>query len=120
MIDFIIKYWIEFAFGILTAVVSFGFKSLKKKIQEKESEQNAIKVAMIAILHDKLFSLCKQYLALGYIPVDDSEGIMDNVKGIYEAYHALGGNGTGTDIYNKFLKLRIMTKEQYEQSIGSN
>ena len=57
---------------------------------------------------------------LGYIPVDDSEGIMDNVKGIYEAYHTLGGNGTGTDVYNKFLKLRIMTKEQYEQSIGSN
>ena len=76
-------------------------------LKKKAIEQEAIKTGMIAILHDRLFQLCNYYLELGYIPLDKAEEILDNLKILYDAYHALGGNGTGTDIYNRTKKLPL-------------
>lgn len=107
MMDFILKYWLQFLFGIITACISAWCGHLSASIKHRKVEQDALKTAMIAILHDRLFQECNQYLALGYIPVEKSEAILDNVKIIYDAYHTLGGNGTGTDVYNKFKSLKI-------------
>lgn len=108
MKEFILEYWIEFLFGLAIAGLSFCYKKLASMLKKKAIEQEAIKTGMIAILHDRLFHLCNHYLELGYIPLDKAEEILDNLKILYDAYHALGGNGTGTDIYNrtKILPLR--------------
>ena len=87
-------------------------KDLSKKIKERKAEQEALKSGLLAILHDRLFSICNQYLAMDYIPVDKSEEILDNAKIIYDAYHGLGGNGTGTAIYEKFMKLQVRKGEK--------
>lgn len=107
MPEFIIKYWLECLFGGLITILGGWCVSLTKKLKRKQMEYSALKVAMVAILHDKLFDICNYYLSLGYIPADKAEEILDNVKMIYEAYHALGGNGTGTLIYEKFLALKV-------------
>lgn len=107
MASFIIEYWLEVIFGIFSASMLAWCKNLQKKLKQKQTEQEALKAGMIAILHDRLFDICNEYLALGYIPADKSEEILDNAKMIYDAYHGIGGNGTGTIIYEKFLKLHI-------------
>ena len=107
MIEFIIKYWLECLFGGLITILGAWCRSLTKKLKRKQTEYDALKAAMIAILHDKLFNICNQYLALGYIPAEKSADILDNARMIYEAYHALGGNGTGTTVYEKFGALNI-------------
>lgn len=107
MPEFIIKYWLECLFGGLITILGGWCVSLTKKLKRKQMEYSALKAAMVAILHDKLFDICNYYLSLGYIPADKAEEILDNVKMIYEAYHALGGNGTGTLIYEKFLALKV-------------
>lgn len=118
MITFIVEYWLECLCGILTTGMVAWVKSLQKKLEKKleekqaelemkEAEQAALKSGMIALLHNSLHRICNEYLALGYIPVDDAEEIFDNTKMIYEAYHGLGGNGTGTAIYEKFLNLPV-------------
>lgn len=107
MADFVLRYWIQFIFGIIITVLSGWCGHLSACIKQRKNEQEALKTAMIAILHDKLFQECSRYLELGYIPVQKSEEILDNISMIYEAYHTLGGNGTGTDVYNKFKSLKI-------------
>lgn len=112
MKEFIIKYWIEFLFGLAIAGLSFCYKKLSSVIKKRTDEQDAIKQGMLAILHDRLFQGCNYYLELGYIPLEKAEEILDNLKILYGAYHALGGNGTGTNIYNRTIILPLKKGEQ--------
>lgn len=107
MLEFVIKYWIEALFALIIGALSAGFRYLWKKRKEDEIEQKAIKTGMIAILHDRLFQACNYHLSLGYIPLNRAEETLDNLKIMYSAYHDLGGNGTGTKIYNRVVELPI-------------
>ena len=107
MTTFIVQYWLEFLFGIFSMGMVAWCGRLHEKLKQRQAEQDALKEGMKAILHDKLFQICNTYLSLGYIPVENSEEILDNAKMIYEAYHGVGGNGTGTAIYERFAKLHI-------------
>ncbi len=100
-------YIAESLFTLISGAIILWCKNLSNKIKERKLEQEALKSGLLAILHDRLFQLCNHYLAFGYIPVDKSEEILDNTKILYDAYHNLGGNGTGTAIYEKFLKLHV-------------
>ncbi len=113
----VMQYWLEAILGVLVGAIGSWCKWLSKALKAREAEQVAIKSAIKAILHDKLFKICNYYLGLGYIPVEKSEEILDNAKMIYDAYHTLGGNGTGTNIYNKFLKLHIEHRDGEEVTI---
>ena len=111
MIEFILKYWLEVVFGLIVTILTACYNKIKAKLNKTEEEYNALKQAMIAMLHDSLYKSCSKYIALGYIPLEKAEEIMDNLKMIYEAYHALGGNGTGTEIYQRFKALPIRSVE---------
>lgn len=111
MRGFITEYWLEFIFGLVIAGLSFCIKVIFKKLKKKNDEDVAIKAGMVAILHDRLFQTCNYFLELGYIPLEKAEEILDNLRILYEAYHALGGNGTGTDIYNRTIKLPLKKAE---------
>lgn len=106
-VEFILQYWMEFLFGLLIAIMSAWIKSLQNKLKIKQVEQNAMRAGMIIVLRGQLSQMCNQYLELGYIPVQDSEDILNEAKEVYDAYHAIGGNGTGTKKYEKFLALEI-------------
>lgn len=107
MEEFILEYWIEFLLGAAVGCLSLCYKKLTFMFKKRLAEQEAIRDGMLATLHDRLFQECSYYLKLGYIPLERAEEILDNLKIIYDAYHALGGNGTGTAIYNRVLKLQI-------------
>ena len=107
MADFIIKYWLQAVFAAILAVLGYFVKKLYGKINQEVAERTAIKTAMIAMLHDRLFQSCQYFIKLGYIPLDDSERVLDNLNMLYNAYSALGGNGTGTAIYNRAKELPL-------------
>lgn len=109
---FILKHLVELILGAAVGCLSFCYKKLTLMFKKRMSEQEAIKLGMIAILHDRLFQSCNYYLELGYIPLNKAEEILDNLKTLYDAYHSLGGNGTGTDIYNRTKKLPLKKEEQ--------
>ena len=111
MEQFIMQHAIEIVFSFAVGIISVRYESLKKKINKKQLEQDAIKTAMIAMLHDRLFQQCNTYLAKGFIPVDDAEEILDNIDMLYDAYHTLGGNGTGTILHDKIRRLKIKKEE---------
>ena len=92
MWQWIAQYWAEWAFGLLgTAVIAVVIK------------YKALLDGVLAILHDRLYCECKRYLAQGHI---DTDGL-HNLEYIYKSYHALGGNGTGTELYNRAKGLPI-------------
>lgn len=101
------KYWLETVLGLAVTVLTFCYKKLASMLKKRAGEQDAIKTAMIAMLHDRLFAECNKYLSLGHIPVEDAEEILNNLGILYDAYHVLGGNGTGTKLYERVCKLKI-------------
>lgn len=101
--DFIIEYWAEFLFGglatVITAVFSAGYRKLAHKVEEQEN----VKDGILAILHDRLYSICQYHLGQGEI----SPNALKNIEYIYKSYHKLGGNGTGTELYQRVKKLPL-------------
>ena len=114
MPEWIAKYWIQWAFGIITGALGLAYKRLSAKVKKHEEERQAkakaqeaemaaIKEGLLAILHDRLYQACTYYIALGSI---DTAGLK-NIEYSYKAYHTLGGNGTGTELYNRAKALPL-------------
>ncbi len=90
MAEFIMEYWLVFAFGIITS----GFGWVLKQFR-------AFKLGLQAILRNEIIWQYNKYMENGYIPIY----AMDNVEAMYKQYHALGGNGTITDLYLELKEL---------------
>ena len=104
---FVVEYWLQAIFGTMIAVLGVMIKNLDIKIKQERAENEAVKIAMVAMLHDRLFQCCRYHIKNGYIPLEESESALDNLRMLYETYHALGGNGTGTELYHRVIKLPI-------------
>ena len=55
------------------------------------------------VTRDRLYAECSRCLTQGSI---DTDGLR-NLEYLYRSYHALGGNGTGTELYNRAKALPI-------------
>ena len=123
MLDFIKQYWLDALFTAILTVFTFAGKALYSKVkkeltsytakQKEESEEQALlKSALVALLHDRLYFACQEYIKAGEITVDD----LDNLGMMYEIYHALGGNGTGTNLYKRCCNLKIRSDTNAQQT----
>ena len=99
MVDFVAKYWLEVAFGCMIAVGGGVYKRIKKYFKKED----LVKTAIVALLHDRIYYLCTEYITRGYITVAE----LRNLGYLYNSYHALGGNGTGTALYEKAKNLDV-------------
>lgn len=99
MLHFIITYWLETAFGLICALAVAGYRKFGRRIKE----QAAIKEGVLSILHDRIFQAASFYISRDYITIEE----LRNVRYLYESYHNLGGNGTGTELYNRIKNLEI-------------
>lgn len=117
MPEWVTKYWLEALFGgilfVLSASTKLLFSRLKKdqlerqkKAEEESAEQKLIKEGVLAILHDRLYQACMHHIDIGEITADD----LRNLEYLYNGYHNLGGNGTGTELYNRCRSLRLKVK----------
>lgn len=95
--DWIIKYWIEFAFGIVTTILGVVVKKLAKKINEQES----IKLGVQALLRDRIIQTYNLYHEKGFCPIYARENIQELAK----QYTNLGGNGVVKDLLEKIKDL---------------
>lgn len=97
MRDFIVKYWVQEVMAAITAAMAFMFK----RVYAWKNEQELVKQGVLAILHDRLYQACQFYLKRGYCTLEDR----DNLDYMFRPYKALGGNGTGEELYNRCLAL---------------
>lgn len=103
MAEFILKYWLEVAFGLVAASGGWAFKIVLKRQKARKLEQDALKEGVLALLHDRLYQGCRYHIKEKEIT--DAE--MKNMEYLYRGYHALGGNGTGTELYERVKDLPL-------------
>ena len=99
MMEFILQYWTEALFGLAITGLSVAYNRLKKRFKE----QDALKEGVVAMLHDRLYQSCMYFIEQGEIPIS----ALKNIERMYKAYHNLGGNGTGTEIYERVTELEL-------------
>ena len=95
ILSYISAHWTEWAIGLL----GLGWGYLVKKV----TEYKTIKDGLLAIMHDRLYQSCTFYIKQGSIDT----GGLKNLEYLYKSYHALGGNGTGTELYNRAKALPL-------------
>lgn len=93
--------------GIVSAILASLITMSKTKIKKEQKMLEALNKGVRALLWDKLNLIYEMGEFYEGIEVDE----LHNAENIYNAYHALGGNGTGTKIYEDIKKLPINTKE---------
>lgn len=106
MVTWILRYWLEVLFGGLATGLLWSYRRVIKRIKARAAEDMAIKAGLLAILHDRIYDACRRCIAEGAVTVEE----LRNIEYLYKAYHTLGGNGTGTELYNRACGLRIKTE----------
>lgn len=103
MLEFIIEYWLEIAFGVVVSAVSFMIKSLYSNYKKITSKQKAIEKGVQALLRNELIRRYREYEEKGAITIIDKE----NIEHMYNEYKNLGGNGTVAKMYDDLMNLEI-------------
>ena len=103
MQQFFLEHIAEVIFTAFTGFLAGAYRSLSKRIKAQEEERKAVKDGLLAMLHDRLYQACLHYITQGWI---DDDGLK-NLEYLYRSYHKLGGNGTGTELYNRAKALPI-------------
>ena len=97
MTNWMQTYWVEVGFGLILTLLGLAYRKIIKEVRQQKAIEEGIK----ALLWDRLYVLHDEACTKGYMSVDG----LKNATNIYTQYHALGGNGVGTDLYERLKKL---------------
>lgn len=111
VIEFIQKFWLQFLLTSVSAFLAWKCKQWYKESEEqkkkkcleekaKDERMKTLETAVLAMLHDRLIQSLVYFLKEKNITSDE----FDNIRIMYEAYTALGGNGTIKVLYTRFEK----------------
>lgn len=114
MKEFIIRYWLQVLFsgilGLLTYTVKKITSELKREKEEQrvafekeKEEQVLMKLALQAILRDRLIQSYNHHKDKGFCAIHDR----DNITNMYNQYHKLGANGVIDSLIDEILKLPV-------------
>lgn len=106
MIGFVKQYWLQFLFGVIATGLTVAVRTMYARLKREIHEQDLIKEGVLALLHDRLYQACQYHIQRGYCSVSD----LKNTEYLYKSYHDLGGNGTGTELFERVKKLPINEK----------
>ena len=88
---------------ILTSILGYVVWLLKQQIKDSDLNSKGI----MLLLRVQLIEYHDKYVALGEIP----SYAYDNFVEMYNAYHALGGNGMITKMYNEIQSLHLQKND---------
>ena len=96
--EFFLKHLLECMLTVIVGILSYFCRYFKRKLDD----QKVIHEALKELLRIQLFNLHTHYVKnRGNIPIYGKE----NATAIYNAYHALKGNGVGTNLYKEIMAL---------------
>lgn len=99
--NWIMEHLLELIFAAVSAGFGLAYKALAGRVKKMRLENEALRDGMQALLRDGIIRQYNRYNDAGEIPIY----ALENVERMYEAYHALGGNGTITGILEKLREL---------------
>jgi hypothetical protein len=93
--------------GWLIATLQSLSKTYQESFKKSSAETEALKDGVRYLLHCRLFDYYAEYKDTTSLPTETWK----EIDRVYEAYHALDGNGTGSRIYEA-LRSKPLEPEQ--------
>lgn len=94
MRDFILKYWPQGLYALITAIFAWAGKRLSNEVKQNKQDNEAMRAGMKALLRAEIISTYNHYENAGYMPIYARENLHD----LHKQYTALGGNGAINDL----------------------
>lgn len=107
MWDFVLKYWLEFVFGLIVAGLSAAYAHLAKKLKAERMKNQAIENGLRGILRIQILDTYDRCIADGN---RISVSRKDAVVSIYQSYCALGDSVDDTikQLYEEIVHMAII------------
>ena len=102
MWDFVVKYWLEFLFGLIVAGLGWGYRNLAKRFRAEREKNEAIENGLRDILRIQILDSYDKCVENGRKITVSRKDAIDSA---YKSYHALGGNGTITKLVEEVKRL---------------
>ena len=116
--EFILSHVVEVIVGVVVgvciAILTGSYTRLEKSLKEKDDKAEAANRGIKALLHHDLYSDCQRLIKEGCVTSEE----LSDIEQIYESYHALGGNGTGTALYKRIQTLPIAVDNRKDDAIN--
>lgn len=101
MREYILKYWLDWCYGAICAVLTGVFAFVGKKYHNMQKKQCATELGVQALLRAQIIHLYNKYIEIGSVPIYERE----NIDQLYQQYHNLGGNGVIHDLIERLNEL---------------
>lgn len=108
--EWITKYWIEWLFGVLIAILTTVTKTLSNRIRKQQAENQALRDGMKSLLKAKIIDSCERAQKDGWC----GSRLRDTINDMFKSYTALDGNGTVPGIVEQTMKLPAVRPEREE------
>lgn len=108
------------ALGLVAGWVARRLRSMQSAQDEhnrrRDAEMEALRAGMTCTLKADLVDIHRRYVVEGEpCPVSEK----DRCEETYMAYHALGGNGTGTELYRQVMEdAKVAGRSEWRRSHG--
>lgn len=107
--------WQTFLTALISGLAGWLIASIRNMAEEQhrkdmasDKKLQALEDGVRALLHDRLFTFYTQYESDESIP----SKTWSEIEQMYLAYHALGGNGTGTKLFESLGKKPLQPEER--------
>ena len=91
---------------LASAILIFIARQIYATINSKLDLIDGISQATFAMNKDKLFRFCRFYISTKQITLEEKE----ELRPIYDAYKAQGGNHVGDDLFRQVMALPVVEK----------
>lgn len=99
--QYILGHWVEWLFLFISALCGIGYKHILERQKAEENRSRALHDGMQALLRDRIIQAYNHYQDKCHCPIYAKE----NVKRMYDAYHALGGNDVATKLKDTLIEM---------------
>ncbi len=106
--DWIVKYWVEWVFGLLIAALTIVVKRISSRLKKEQMENKALRDGMRSLLRAQIIDLCERAMHDGWC----GARLRDTINDLYSSYHALDGNGTVTSVVKQTMELPAVKPEK--------
>lgn len=107
MPEWIVKYWVEWLFGIVAAGIVLYCRKIAAQVKHEREEQKALRDGMRSLLRRQIIADCESAISDGFCPTARK----DTIEDMYQSYHALGGNGVVTGLKDQTMNLSTVKVE---------
>lgn len=104
MTEFVFKYWVGIAFGLLTTAMGEMCRRYRCKFNTLQIKHYATELGVRALLRSDIIKMYNKYMDKGEIPIHE----LENIDDLFLQYENLGGNGVIKELVSRLKELPIV------------